>query len=385
MFLLFKECGSSQETEEFTFYIRDEEGNVMSEFKSNFCPSEQRPFLSQNAFLAKENNFYFNGKIKATEKIEGYHNQTCPIWNFYHQDHLGNTRVITDDQGNVIAEHKYFPYGEELTSHTQDTLSHRFTGHERDFESNLDYMMARYYNSFMGRFLSPNIELKINLAMSYPTKFNRYQYSLCNPLKFVDLTGFVESLIESFRMLQHMGIISKQKKYEDYSKGKSPRIKPAEHIDPPSAKDLLQNPRMSSLFGLNFVIGWANPAISEQSQNSWQQLQLVEGIFTVEGMRKGLSWESALSNAIVSIIGMSSKFNNGKGLTSEQAQSLIQGGLNNLSAEALEDFLNDLQKAAQSEGSNIKIKVSSDKLGLTTIEITDTKTGETTSLQVVVQ
>jgi len=159
----------------------------MSEFRSNFCPSEQTPFLSQTSFLAKENNFYFNGKIKATEKIEGYHNQNCPIWNFYHQDHLGNTRVITDDQGNVIAEHKYFPYGEELTSHTQDTLSHRFTGHERDFESNLDYMHARYYNSFIGRFLSVDtVNFKYSLINHI---WNRYVYAGNNPFKFIDRTG----------------------------------------------------------------------------------------------------------------------------------------------------------------------------------------------------
>jgi RHS repeat-associated protein len=158
----------------------------MSEFKSNFCPSEQTPFLSQSAFLAKENNFYFGGKIKATEKIEGYNSSTCPIWHFYHQDHLGNTRVITDENGNILAEHKYFPYGEEITNQTQDTLSHRFTGHERDFESNLDYMMARYYSSFMGRFLSVDRFKGIKgLAQS----LNRYSYVLNNPIIYNDPSG----------------------------------------------------------------------------------------------------------------------------------------------------------------------------------------------------
>ncbi|MEJ5274263.1 MAG: hypothetical protein WH035_09035, partial [Spirochaetota bacterium] len=64
-------------TEEFTFYLRDEEGNVMTEFKSDFCPSPQYYELSNNAFSAKENNFYFGGKITATEKIEGY-SSSCP-------------------------------------------------------------------------------------------------------------------------------------------------------------------------------------------------------------------------------------------------------------------------------------------------------------------
>ena len=198
MFLLFKECGSSQETEEFTFYLRDEEGNVMSEFKSNFCPSEQTPFLSQTSFLAKENNFYFNGKIKATEKIEGYHNQSCPIWNFYHQDHLGNTRVITDENGNILAEHKYFPYGEELTSQTQDTLSHKFTGHERDFESNLDYMLARYYSSFQGRFLNP--DPKKGGVERNSQKFNLYSYVINNPIRYTDPEG--ESLADIWQSIK---------------------------------------------------------------------------------------------------------------------------------------------------------------------------------------
>jgi RHS repeat-associated protein len=170
----------------------------MSEFKSNFCPSEQTPFLSQSAFLAKENNFYFGGKIKATEKIEGYNSSTCPIWHFYHQDHLGNTRVVTDDQGNVIAEHKYFPYGEELTSQTQDTLSHRLTGHERDFESNLDYMLARYYSSFMGRFLS--IDKIRNKTKEFIKSWNLFIYANNNPIAFIDING-----LESIYIAQTLG------------------------------------------------------------------------------------------------------------------------------------------------------------------------------------
>ena len=181
-----KRALSMDELEEFTFYLRDEEGNVMTEFKSNFCPAEQSPFLSQSAFKAKENNFYFGGKVVSTEKIEGY-TSSCPIWHFYHSDHLGTPRVITDEAGNITATHKYYPYGEEMTSQTQNTLNHKFTSHERDFESNLDYMMARYYHQFMGRFLSPDPQFYYEKGKEQ--SFNLYNYAINNPFKYTDPTG----------------------------------------------------------------------------------------------------------------------------------------------------------------------------------------------------
>jgi RHS repeat-associated protein len=108
---------------------------------------------------------------------------------FYHVDHLGTPRVITDVSGNAISKHKYLPFGEELTP-PPSTNTHEFTGHERDAETGLDYMKARYYgngNSF--RFNSVDPGEDIDFAV--PTSWNKYAYVRNNPINSTDPTGLL--------------------------------------------------------------------------------------------------------------------------------------------------------------------------------------------------
>ncbi|MGB7490837.1 MAG: RHS domain-containing protein, partial [Thermoanaerobaculia bacterium] len=75
----------------------------------------------------------------------------------YHLDHLGTPRRVTDSAGNLLYQHDYLPYGEEITDSSQSSFPFKFTGHERDSGyagtmDDLDYMHARYYSPFLGRF-----------------------------------------------------------------------------------------------------------------------------------------------------------------------------------------------------------------------------------------
>jgi len=80
----------------------------------------------------------------------------------------------------------YLPFGEQLTGDTGTT--HKFTGKERDSESGLDNMGARFYASSAGRFLSPDYVLG-DANLGDPQTFNLYMYSRNNPLIFVDPSG----------------------------------------------------------------------------------------------------------------------------------------------------------------------------------------------------
>jgi RHS repeat-associated protein len=87
-------------------------------------------------------------------------------------DHLGSTRAVTDSSGNVKARYDYAPFGEELTAGmdgrgaphstnfyptgTQDAVTQKFTGQERDSETGLDFFQARYFSGPQGRFTSPD-------------------------------------------------------------------------------------------------------------------------------------------------------------------------------------------------------------------------------------
>lgn len=63
---------------------------------------------------------------------------------------------------------------------------HKFTGKERDPESNLDNFDARYFTSSMGRFMSPD---PMGGHLEDPQTLNRYAYARNNPTSLTDPTG----------------------------------------------------------------------------------------------------------------------------------------------------------------------------------------------------
>lgn len=75
-----------------------------------------------------------------------------------------------------------------------DTIRQKFTGHERDNESGLDFAQARYYASRFGRFTSTD-PLTASGRSAMPQSWNRYAYVLNNPLVFDDATGLSEQNI----------------------------------------------------------------------------------------------------------------------------------------------------------------------------------------------
>ena len=107
-----------------------------------------------------------------------------------HVDHLGSTRIVTDKTGDVVSRHKYLPFGEEFDNATPDEVnSHKFTGHERDTGTGLDYMFARYYSpKTTFRFLSVD-PLAASAQTANPQSWNRYTYASNNPVLYIDPDG----------------------------------------------------------------------------------------------------------------------------------------------------------------------------------------------------
>ena len=102
---------------------------------------------------------------------------------YYLADHLGSTRSLVDGVGAVTAAYDYWPYGEVLATSGSGATHFRFTGHERDAESSLDYMLERSYAYDVGRFLRPD-----PMQDEYPG-ISPYAYAANNPLKYVDPDG----------------------------------------------------------------------------------------------------------------------------------------------------------------------------------------------------
>ncbi len=126
---------------------------------------------------------YRNGQMLASEVA-------APVRRYqYHIDHLGTPRLITGNGGIEISRHNYYPFGRESTSGAADGERKQFTGHERD-PGSIDYMHARYYHPFTGRFLS--VDPARSAKPRLPQTWNRYAYARNNPLVFIDPNGETE-------------------------------------------------------------------------------------------------------------------------------------------------------------------------------------------------
>jgi RHS repeat-associated protein len=132
---------------------------------------------------------------------------------YFTVDHLGSTRLLTDNSGNVAERIDYLPFGEGLSgvngrsskhpafnagafpADPTDGQSVKFTSKERDAETGLDYFLARYMSSAQGRFTSPD-PLMESADPAFPQTWNRYAYGLNNPLRFIDPSGMEAISVE---------------------------------------------------------------------------------------------------------------------------------------------------------------------------------------------
>jgi RHS repeat-associated protein len=69
---------------------------------------------------------------------------------YYHTDHLGSTRLVTDGSKTIVTDAVYHPFGEPTVTGEEPYL---YTGKEKD-ETGLYYYGARYYDCEIGRFIT---------------------------------------------------------------------------------------------------------------------------------------------------------------------------------------------------------------------------------------
>ena len=122
-----------------------------------------------------------------------------PTTSYTATDQLGSPRVITDSQGNVVSRRDFMPFGEELTPdgvnrtaalkyNLGDGIRQKFTGYQKDEETNLDFAEARMYENRHARFTAVDPLLASGKSAN-PQTFNRYVYVVNNPLIFTDPDG----------------------------------------------------------------------------------------------------------------------------------------------------------------------------------------------------
>ena len=110
---------------------------------------------------------------------------TGAVVSWLHRDVLGSVRLTTNAAGAIVQRAHYRPYGERLEAIATLMTSKGFIG-ERNDETGLIYLHARYLNPYLGRFITPD-------PSPDPTApgvgLNRYAYAGDSPIVNLDTSG----------------------------------------------------------------------------------------------------------------------------------------------------------------------------------------------------
>ncbi len=104
---------------------------------------------------------------------------------YYHTDQVGSVMAVTDENGIIIQQSKYLPYGSEqkITDNLQQTTYNQersYTNQIKDKNTALFYYNARYYDPTLSRFISADLT---------NDQANRYNYVGGNPVMRNDPGG----------------------------------------------------------------------------------------------------------------------------------------------------------------------------------------------------
>lgn len=101
---------------------------------------------------------------------------------FYHTNHLGTPIALTNDAGQIAWKASHGPFGKVNISVSTLENNLRFPGQYFDGETGLHYNWHRYYDSDIGRYLTPD---PIGLAGG----INPFVYAESNPTNYIDPNG----------------------------------------------------------------------------------------------------------------------------------------------------------------------------------------------------
>ncbi|MGB7280937.1 MAG: RHS repeat-associated core domain-containing protein [Candidatus Acidiferrum sp.] len=112
---------------------------------------------------------------------------------YYAEDFLGSSRVMTTNTGTLCYDADFDPYGGEHPYTNTCSQNYKFEGKERDTETGNDDFGARYYTSRFGRWLSSDwssTPVPVPYAnLTNPQTLNLYAMVSDGPESFADLDG----------------------------------------------------------------------------------------------------------------------------------------------------------------------------------------------------
>ncbi len=104
---------------------------------------------------------------------------------FYHCDHLMTPLFMTDEEGNIVWQAEYYPFG-RLYSQSGDAENNlRFPGQYAEKNLGIYYNWHRYYSAKLGRYYA-----KDKIVWKFGTYLDEFfNYALNNPINKYDFEG----------------------------------------------------------------------------------------------------------------------------------------------------------------------------------------------------
>jgi RHS repeat-associated protein len=108
---------------------------------------------------------------------------------YYHINGHGDVTSLTDSSGTVVAQYQYDAWGNILsqTGSMASSNPYRYAGYRYDVSTGLYYLMTRYYDPNVGRFITRDSYPGFR---NDPLSLNRYNYTDSNPVNNVDPYGY---------------------------------------------------------------------------------------------------------------------------------------------------------------------------------------------------
>ena len=107
---------------------------------------------------------------------------------YFTYDGLGSVADVTDGDGDVVGAYAYDVFGAIRAQTGGGSNYWLFTGEQRDSDSSLYFLRARYYDPATGRFLAQDPLLG---SLGDPKTQNRYSYVVGNPVNRTDPSGLI--------------------------------------------------------------------------------------------------------------------------------------------------------------------------------------------------
>ena len=179
---------------EYGWFADGSKYRVLTQQNNGYIYTGSLIYASNNGNLQIESTDFTGGRINLAQTgsmASGTNNTGSTLTqdiHYFHTDHLGSVRAITNQGGSVVEQNAYYPFGSRHTfgnTYAQTTNRFKFNGKEEQTTGNLNYLDygARMYDNKIGRWLTQD-----PLSEKYYA-YSSYNYCVNNPVMFVDPDG----------------------------------------------------------------------------------------------------------------------------------------------------------------------------------------------------